>query len=335
MYLCSAQIEDSLEQNKCNLCWEKGRDFSSQEETGCDCPYLGRANIIVAFKTSCIYYPKHNGTLSIKSVFSDGEELYETDEGRFTVDKNRYLVLNSGHEYSSQIRPGRDVESFCIFFARPFVEDSFRNFKFSHMKLLNEPEQSVEYPLFIEKLYNYDEIMNSLMKNLHSSVNNRTLTRQKLEEIFYRLLERLFLVNKYVMAEIEGIAALKHTTRLEIFRRLESARDFIHSNFNREIELKEIASAACLSPFHFLRLFKELFHETPHQYLNRYRMKKARNLLLNTKFSITDITMDVGFESNSHFSRLFQRYFGMSPKNFRKNSLTEKKSNFEQEIFSE
>ena len=48
MYLCSAQIEDSLEQNKCNLCREKQRHFSSQEDTGYDCPYPGRANIIVA-----------------------------------------------------------------------------------------------------------------------------------------------------------------------------------------------------------------------------------------------------------------------------------------------
>ncbi|MEQ8169897.1 MAG: AraC family transcriptional regulator [Candidatus Eremiobacterota bacterium] len=54
---------------------------------------------------------------------------------------------------------------------------------------------------------------------------------------------------------------------------------------------------------------------------------------LNTKLSITDINMNAGFESNSHFSCLFHRYFGMSPKRFRKNSIMDKNSNFEQEIF--
>ncbi len=62
-------------------------------------------------------------------------------------------------------------------------------------------------------------------------------------------------------------------------------------------------------------------------------MEKARDFLLNTKLSITDITMNVGFESNSHFSRLFHRYFGISPKRFRKNPTGDKNSNFEQEIF--
>lgn len=333
MHLCSAWIDNSLENNKCNLCWEKKEQISSQKVTDYNCPYLGRANILVAFKSSDIYYKKHNGTLSIKTVLSDGEEKYETDEDRFTVVKDRYLVLNSDHEYASQIKSVMDVESFCVFFARPFVEDCFRNFRLSHGTLLNEPGRSVEYPVFVEKLYSYDKVIKYLMETLHYSAGSGNLTRAHFEEIFYRLLERLFTVNNYVMAEIEGISALKYSTKVEIFRRLEAARDFIHSNFNREIDLKDIASSAYLSPCHFLRLFKELFHETPHQYLNRYRMEKARNFLLNTKLSITDITMNVGFESNSHFIRLFHRYFGMSPKRFRKNFIMDKNSNFEQEIF--
>jgi len=105
--------------------------------------------------------------------------------------------------------------------------------------------------------------------------------------------------------------------RIEILERLNLAREFMHSNIDRPISLSQIARNASLSTYHFLRLFKEVFGETPRQYLIRNRLEKARKLLVNTELSVTDISLEIGFESISHFTRLFNRRFGSSPGKFR------------------
>ena len=81
--------------------------------------------------------------------------------------------------------------------------------------------------------------------------------------------------------------------------------------------LPQIASVACMAPHHFLRTFKQAFQETPHQYLTELRLDRAKTLLYRTDTPITDICMEVGFESPGSFSWLFRRQFGTSPSGYR------------------
>src|SRR5205823_868192 len=106
-------------------------------------------------------------------------------------------------------------------------------------------------------------------------------------------------------------------TRLEIFRRTLMARDFMEASLDRPVSVAEIASVACFSPFHFLRSFKQVFHETPHQYLTRRRIERAQDLLVQTELSVTNICLDIGFESLGSFSTLFRRHTGVSPERYR------------------
>jgi AraC-like DNA-binding protein len=128
------------------------------------------------------------------------------------------------------------------------------------------------------------------------------------------LLERILILN--LDKKTEDISTLKKVPRIEILERLNLAREFMHSNIDRPISLSQIARNASLSTYHFLRLFKEVFGETPRQYLIRNRLEKARKLLVNTELSVTDISLEIGFESISHFNRLFNRRFGSSPGKF-------------------
>jgi transcriptional regulator GlxA family with amidase domain len=72
-----------------------------------------------------------------------------------------------------------------------------------------------------------------------------------------------------------------------------------------------------MAPHHFLRTFKLAFHQTPHQYLTHLRLERAQSLLRHTDTPVTDICMDVGFESLGSFSWLFRRECGQSPSAFR------------------
>ncbi|MCC7437762.1 MAG: helix-turn-helix transcriptional regulator [Armatimonadetes bacterium] len=117
--------------------------------------------------------------------------------------------------------------------------------------------------------------------------------------------------------QCERLSATRNLTRMELYKRLSQARNFIEKNIDKPISLSQVADVACLSSHHFLRLFKQVFGETPHQYLTRKRIERAKDLLLTTPISVTGICQSVGFKSPGSFSWLFRRHVGYSPEGFR------------------
>ena len=107
------------------------------------------------------------------------------------------------------------------------------------------------------------------------------------------------------------------TVHDDSLRRLLRARDAIHARYPESLRLEDLAREAALSPFHFLRLFRSVFGETPHQYLTRVRIDAAKKLLL-ADAPVTDVCFDVGFQSLGSFSALFARRVGAPPSAFRR-----------------
>jgi AraC-like DNA-binding protein len=96
-----------------------------------------------------------------------------------------------------------------------------------------------------------------------------------------------------------------------------AAKKFIDENFTDKINLDKIAAEACFSKFHFLRLFKSLYGRTPHQYLTKIRIEKAKQLL-RTGLPVSDVCFLTGFESISSFKGLFKRSTGLAPAFYQK-----------------
>jgi AraC-like DNA-binding protein len=100
--------------------------------------------------------------------------------------------------------------------------------------------------------------------------------------------------------------------------RLWRARRLIDECYDRPLDLTEISREACLSRYHFLRSFRDTFETTPHQYLIKKRIEKAKWLLRARSLSVTDICFEVGFESLGSFSSLFRKCVGDAPNNYRR-----------------
>jgi len=104
----------------------------------------------------------------------------------------------------------------------------------------------------------------------------------------------------------------------ELLSRLCHARDLLRDWEDEPLSVTAIARASGLTPFHFIRLFKAMFGETPHQYRSRAQVEKAKHLLVLTNLPITDVCMAVGYSSLGSFSALFSRRVGMSPSEFQR-----------------
>jgi AraC family transcriptional regulator len=95
------------------------------------------------------------------------------------------------------------------------------------------------------------------------------------------------------------------------------ALEFIESHLNQSFTLDQLADALGMSMFYFCRQFKHSMGITPHQYVTRRRIERAKELLWHSKLSITEIALQVGFATPSAFSQVFRRSTGMTPKAFR------------------
>ena len=96
---------------------------------------------------------------------------------------------------------------------------------------------------------------------------------------------------------------------------LQQMTQYINEHLHQDLKLIELAAIAQMSPYHFLRLFKQSVGVTPHQYILQCRIEKAKYLLCNDReLSIAEIAVRVGFCDQSHLTRYFKRIVGVTPK---------------------
>jgi AraC-like DNA-binding protein len=99
---------------------------------------------------------------------------------------------------------------------------------------------------------------------------------------------------------------------------LHRIREYVEANLEVKIELADLAAIAHLSRCHFTHAFKQALGCTPHRYVMSRRLEKARHLLLVSSFPTAEIALATGFADQSHFSRYFRSFFGVSPVAYRR-----------------
>ena len=104
----------------------------------------------------------------------------------------------------------------------------------------------------------------------------------------------------------------------QTYRSLANARDFMRYAYARPISLPDISAQANLSPYHFLRVHKLAYGETPHEFLTRLRIDWAKTLLARGSHNVTEACFEVGYSSLGSFSALFRERVGLSPSEYRR-----------------
>jgi len=104
----------------------------------------------------------------------------------------------------------------------------------------------------------------------------------------------------------------------DVLVHLRRARDLADRHYARSLSLEEMAAAACLSKYHFLRLFSATYGMTPMEYVSQRRIERAQDLLRATNLTVTEVCFAVGFSSLGSFSSRFRALVGESPSEFQR-----------------
>ena len=137
------------------------------------------------------------------------------------------------------------------------------------------------------------------------------LKRVNFERALILTLQQIFLSMNRSMQE-------KNKTHAEMSMFIEHATHYFRENYNQNIMIEEYAREHNVTPHWFTVNFKKITKFTPMQYVISLRIESAMNLLENTDYSISQVAEAVGYDNALYFSRIFRKYTGMSPSDYKK-----------------
>lgn len=283
-------------------------------------PKSESTNYVLNAKSKEFYWDGH-GQLSIKT-FSNGKAQYKSSKGFFAVEEDRHLLLNEG-PYTISIDEDTEVESFCVFFKDGFAGEVLRTLTDSSDRLLTDPFKPVDSFGFFEKTYDTNQFLANQIKSFKEAAQNNASISY--EDHFHKLMQTILFNHFDSLRETESLTSIRYSTREELYRRVSTAHDYIRSFYNQAITIQDIAQVACLSPNHLLRTYSQIYGQTPHQHISQLRIRKAKELLAKSILSMTEITFELGFNNPVSFSKMFKQHVGVSPLQFRKKVILDKK----------
>lgn len=278
----------------------------------------GRESAVISARAHRAEYPEYRQLLSIKAAFGGSEE-YFIDGRRLSVDDDTFAILNHDRTYGSVIESLTPVHSFSIFFDTHLVTHVNRLLVHGPEWALDESTDkrawTTEFP---EKLYAHDRQVSPVLRYIRKVVDAGMDDAGWLDEQLLFLLERMLRVRHDRLNLERTLPSTKPSTRRELLKRVEYGVDFIHARYRDPIQLGDIAAAAHMSPFHFLRTFKTVFRTTPMQLLAHKRATAAKRLLEHSDWSMSKVAAHVGLGSRTSLFRQISSAFGMSPRELRR-----------------
>ena len=227
---------------------------------------------------------------------SEGELEYCINGDKFRLGSDKLLLVQSHQLHSSHTTTG-DVKTLCINFTpeifhplilKKYIQPMLDSHAFAYSLLLLKPYQIT----MLKKLQNW-----------------------KQEPLgYFSVMNFLSQVFEEILKEFEEDAESPDREETRLFHEM---LGFVHANFAQPLSVKDIADSAILNKNRCSALFKKYTNMSPIKYVNEYRLYTAKNMILHTDKSISDISADVGYNQISHFIEQFRLSYGMSPLKYR------------------
>jgi AraC family transcriptional regulator len=276
----------------------------------------GRESAVISARAHRAEYPEFRQLLSIKAAIG-GAEDYFIDGRRITVDDDTYAIINNDRTYASRIEALRPIQSFSIFFDRSLPAQAWQSLSRAEAAL-DCPVDAEQWPMeFAEKLYEHDNLVSPVLRHIRAAVDSGPVDDAWLDEQLLFLLGRMLRLHYNKLRAEAVVPCRKPATRKELLRRLSLGVDFMQTRYRDPVRLKDIAEAAHLSPFHFMRVFKSVHRISPSDYVNRKRAMVALRLLRESNLTMSAVADHVGFGSRTSLYRHLKAHYGVEPRELR------------------
>ena len=244
-------------------------------------------------------YEQHHIILNLKDEPHRLENWRDGEDRDFIYHKNEIIVTPAGVESGWKWH----VKTKCIIIT--LEPAKFEKFAQTELGILLSTGQLKDLPQFLDEDITQSGIQ--LLEALQSDIGS---------QVMFESFARVFLTKlilKYGLQEEEYEFSKSFTAQ-----HYKQVLDYIAANYGNNILLEDMATQANLSPSHFSRLFKQTIGQSPYQFLMSYRIEQAKKMLANPNILMIDIAMNCGFSDQAHFSRVFKKIEGITPKKYRR-----------------
>lgn len=295
-----------------------GRGKIKRLETELKYCQLNFDNIVIHSRLKEFEKTVPDSGLSIKLGIR-GQENYLINKDLYTTSPNHYLIVNRHQQFDCYLKSKEFIEGFCFYLSEEVLQEAYRNLVETIDDHLNKPFNSAPCSLtFSERIYHLKEnqlgqYLTQIRPQLLRSNACETLN---FDEVFFQLASHLLSTQFNIRQQIDQIPSARLSTRQELHRRLCLAHQYIHDNFNKDIQLEKLAKVAMLSKFHLLRTYKQIYGVTPYKQVLQLRLAKAKELM-EKDYGLEEIAFKLGFSDRRSFTKAFKKSFQIPPSDFR------------------
>ncbi|MFN0212963.1 MAG: helix-turn-helix transcriptional regulator [Saprospiraceae bacterium] len=271
----------------------------------------GQTNYLL-YAVNVIRHKQFISPYSIKFC-SQGSIPYVIDKQKISVSEGSLLVTNNGLEMEClPCDPG--VKALVIFFTSELLQDVYHSYCSDENTLLEDWNPRVDPINFFQHVHRYPNPLLGQLKVLEQRMALSDASHHNLQpDVFYNLAESLLFLQSDISKQINRVNTRTPATREELFRRLLTAKEFMHDHWYSELTLDKVARQACLSPYHFHRSFQGVFGQSPMKWFRQLKLNNAKALLASGQMNVTQVALYCGFADVFSFSKAFKRTLGVSP----------------------
>ncbi|MBE9048339.1 helix-turn-helix transcriptional regulator [Pleurocapsales cyanobacterium LEGE 10410] len=244
-------------------------------------------------------YSQHHIILNLREEPHRLENWRDGEHRDFIYNKNEIILTPAGVESGWRWH----VKSKCIIITLDPAK--FERFAQTELGILLSTQQLKDLPQFFDEDITQSGIQ--LLEALQSKMGS---------QVMFESFARVFLTKlilKYGLQAEEYNFSKSFTAE-----QYKQVLNYIAINYGSNILLEDMAAQADLSTSHFSRLFKQTIGQSPYQFLMSYRIEQAKKMLDNPNALMIDIAMNCGFSDQAHFSRVFKKIEGITPKKYRR-----------------
>lgn len=294
-----------------------GNEFSNAPK------FSTNKNYMMRFAAPLKNYVFENNNLTI-IFFKEGIGNLNLKDGRTKIGKNKFIVTNpsSGWEYTNEKEEYIDVLSLVI---SGGLKSQFDFYNFAGEKeLLDSPfDKNHLDSYFLESPLNADYYLSGkLLKYIYELSETIEFKLSSPEELSMEVLSTIYADQNKAYSLANKIKAKKKSTRLETFKRLMIAYEYINDNLTNSISLQELSLESSLSKYHLFESFKTVFGKSPHQYINRLKVAKSKEYLEKGYYSVGEVSEMFGFTDLPVFSKVFKKIYKNPPSHYQKTRIT-------------